>query len=294
MAALALILPACGDAPDPDALGQTREASHAACQPSQYVHAWSSGVYNVQIRPTSTHFCWLNRVSGPFDGDQGASAGVYVQGQSDGYWHLVTESTGAYGEARCVPRSCFSGDGVNDVVWVSSGFGALAVADPYSCDQDANNTWWGDAATVLQSWPGPGRTQGGGEWVNAALSTSPWTPSQVIANDCKHGDPYPWIQATANSLFVGTPSGGKLCHYTGVPFAVWGDSLLNLGVYTDQAFCFFTKIAGKYRGGGEGVAVYPVYQSSSGRYLWYAKSWSDTDTSVRGEGRCYYFHQWDL
>ena len=264
------------------------------CAQSQQVVAWASGVWDQSIRPTSTHFCWLSKVHGNFDGGNGTPAGVYVQAQGDGNWHLRAESSGAYGEARCAPYSCFSGDGVNDVIWVSGSFGALASASSSSCDNWQTNAWWGDAATVLQSWPGPGKTEGSGEYVQSNLSSSPWTSSKVVANDCQHGDPYPWIQATANSLFVGTPSGGKLAHYTGVPFSVTGNYTLNLGVYTDDAFCFFTTVRGKFRGGSESVAVYPVYQSSTGRYLWYAKSQSQQGSSVRATGRCYYYHQWDL
>ncbi|HMR06473.1 MAG TPA: hypothetical protein PKA88_11865 [Polyangiaceae bacterium] len=264
------------------------------CAQTLQVYAWANGVWDQPIRPTSTHFCWLSKASGDFDGDNGTPAGVYVQPQSDGYWHLRAESSGAIGEARCAPLSCFSGDGNNDVRWVSGGFGAIAISGLYNCDHQVTNAWWGDAATVLQSWPGPGRTEGTGEYVQSVLSSSPWTSSQVVANDCQHNDPYPWIQATAHSLFVGTPSGGKLAHYTGVPFSVYGNYTLNLNVYTDDAFCFFTTIKGRFRGGGEAVRVYPVLEQSSGRYIWYAQSKSQQGTSVSATGRCYYYHQWDL
>lgn len=256
---------------------------------ANYVHGNVWGEYNLTLRPTATHFCWLTKASGDYDGDNGASAGIYVLPQSGGYWHLVSESgSSSYGEAKCVPRSCFRGDGANDVVWVSGQFGALANSGASSCDYNETAAWWGDAATVLQSWPGPGRTEGGGEYVRSILSGSPWNSSAVAANDCQFNDPYPWIQATGTSLFVGTPSGGKACHYTGVPFLVSGTVTLDLGVPIDQAVCFFTKIRGKFRGGGEAVSLY--HQNSR----WYASSQSQQGSSVGAEGRCYYFHQWDL
>jgi hypothetical protein len=184
---------------------------------------------------------------------------------------------------------------VDDVNWISDGFAAIAnrFSNDNSCDNWATSTWWGDGATVLMGHPGPGRTEGGGEYSNVTLSSDPFASSKVTANDC-YRDNKP-IYADAVSLFVGTPSGGRAAHYTGIPFLVSGNSTLPLGVYTTDAFCFFTHITGKFRGGGESERLYTVKESSTGKYIWYAESTQGSaGSSNRSEGRCYYYHQWDL
>lgn len=277
-----------------EALASSQSASHAVCSHSLQNAYSVTGNSHAVMRSASTHFCWLTMASGNFDGNNGAFAGVKVSPHSDGFWRLTGENPSAKGEGRCSPLSCFRGDGIDDVVWVSSQFSALAWSTG-GCDTFDTNAWWGDAASLVQSWPGPGRTEGSGEIVAAIISSSAWSPSKIKATDCYFGDPYGVIRAIGNSLFVGTPSGGKLARYVGAPFSVQGNYTLNLGVYTDEAICFLTRISGKYRGYGEEVKLYPVLQSSTGRYLYYARAkQGGAGASVRGEGRCYYFHQWDL
>ncbi|HYO98139.1 MAG TPA: hypothetical protein VER33_26725 [Polyangiaceae bacterium] len=124
-----------------------------------------------------------------------------------------------------------------------------------------------------------------------ALSYSATTSSKVVAQDCQVDRKV--IQATGNSLFVGTPGGSRAAHYTGVPFGVGGNSTLDLGVYTDEAICFFTKISGKFRGSGESVRLYT--ESTPSGWVWHARSRQGSGgSSVRAEGRCFYYNQWDL
>ncbi len=289
---LSLLAFGCGDDKAAEPVQAVQEELGECTSFSQQYWAAQDGA-TVTLKSTSTHFCWLTFSQGDYDGGHGFSAGAYVLPYGDGKWHLETDATGSYGQARCTPYSCFSGDGVDDVVWISGGFGAIANSTG-SCDHYDTSTWWGDAVTVIQSHPGPGRTAGGGEKVDVFLSSNAFSPSTLRANDCQN-DSNHWIEGTANSLFVGTPSGGKLAHYTGSPFLVGGNATLNLGVYTDDAFCFFTHIMGQYRGGGESVRVYTVFESATGRYLWYARSrQGDDGNAIQATGRCYYYHQWDL
>jgi len=125
------------------------------------------------------------------------------------------------------------------------------------------------------------------------LSYDPFSSSHVAAQDCV-GDNLP-IVADAVSLFVGTPSGGKAAHYTGVPFSVSGNTTLNLGVDTADAFCFFTRIAGGFRGSGESVRLYTQFDASSQTNLWYAKTTRGSGgNQINAQGRCFFYHQVDL
>ena len=292
IALIALAIQGCGAAASEGDPGESEAALGECGAFSQSFYSISSPG-DVLLKPSSTHFCWLTKSSGNFDGGNGYT-GLFVQTEGDGSWHLVSSGPGGSGEARCTPLSCFSGDGVNDVVWMSNGRAAIASSSRTgTCDHYSNDMWWGDAASVLTAHPGSGRTAGGGEYADVTLSSSAFSPSTVNAGDCV-GDSKPII-ANAVSLFVGTPSGGKVPHYTGTPFATWGTFTLNLGVYTDDAFCFFTHITGGFRGGGESVRLFTQYEASSGRYLWYAQTTQGgAGNQVRGEGRCYYYHQWDL
>jgi hypothetical protein len=284
-----LVLQGCGASPSEDPAHLEQALSCSASARTVYT---VSNNDSTKLMPAATNFCWLTKSGGNFDGVAGYS-GIFVYPQSDGYYHLEGNGQGDVGEARCVPLSCFSGDGVNDVVWVSDQFGAIANAGNGSCDSWSTQAWWGDAATILEAHPGPGRTAGGGEAANVSLSSDPFSSSYVQANDCQE-DNKP-IYANGVSLFVGTPSGGKAAHYTGIPFSVSGNYTLNLGVHTDEAICFFTHISGKFRGGAEFERLYTSYESATGRYLWYAQSsYGSSGGHLNGQGRCYYYNQWDL
>jgi hypothetical protein len=255
------------------------------------------------MKPLNTHFCWLTKVAGSFDGNHGNAAGAFVQRQSDGNWHLETRATGSFGEGRCVALACFLGDGVNDVVMVNqTGFAAIANSQR-GCDVNSTATWWGDAVTVLQGFPGPGNTAGNAESASVALSTDPFAPSTVVAQDCQ-ADNLHWIQAAASSIFVGTPSGGKLAHYTGAPFTVSGNTTLNLGqtigntsptLPPDAVFCFFTHVQGKFRGAPESVELFlSPNPNDPGNELWTAKSTQGGGGSqISASGRCSPYVQFD-
>ena len=88
-----------------------------------------------------------------------------------------------------------------------------------------------DLSTACASFaahPGSGRTAGAGEFSGTTLSYDAFAPGNVIAQDCVADSVKP-IVADAVAVFVGTPSGGKVAHYTGIPFTLSGTYTLNLG-----------------------------------------------------------------
>jgi hypothetical protein len=262
------------------------QSSHAVCSNSNIGSWWAQFGGEVDMQPASTHFCWLTKVSGAFeDGLNGASITKTTYG-----WYRLWTTSDSLGEAHCVPLSCFRGDGINDVTWVSDSIYATAFG--YSgCPHQDTNAWWGDAATVLIRHAA-GNTEGGAEYSNIIQSGNAFAPSVVQANDCQTSDGV-GVQAIARSLFVGTPSGGKLAHFTGAPFWVQGNFTLNLNVFTDEAFCYLTRAHGKFRGGGESVRLFR--EASGSRFKWVAQATQGgAGSAIRGEGRCYWYHQWDL
>jgi hypothetical protein len=297
------VLVACGTsaANDPqqrEPAGRSQEAIATSCiTETQTYYSVTHGT-QAKMKPLSTHFCWLTMANGDFNGEQPDDwydTGQGVEVQSDGYWYVVNRDYNGNGttQARCVALSCFTGDGQDDVVWVStSNMSSIATANG-SCDSHTNYTaWWGDAATVLRFWPGPGNTNGSGENVQVVQSSNASTASGIHAADCYSDGIGRFISGRAVSLFVGTPSSGQLAQFTGSDFVVSGDYTLNLGVHTDEAICFFTRIFGKFRGAGESVRVYQVADGS--RYLWYAKSQQGgSGSGVKGQGKCFWFNQWD-
>jgi hypothetical protein len=109
-----------GDEPR-EATGRSQEAIASSCISATQSYTTADIVFNdIKLQSASSSFCWMTKFSGEFDGDQVDSLGNVGQGvepENDGYWHLVynQDHGDGYPEARCVPLSCFSGDGVDDV-----------------------------------------------------------------------------------------------------------------------------------------------------------------------------------
>ncbi len=293
----AAVLSGCAvDPGNEESVAQTREALPSSCITATQT-IYEAGLPK-KMKPLDTHFCWLTMASGNFDGEQPDSwydTGLGVEVQSDGYWWVVNRAYSGAGvaQARCVARSCFTGDGVNDEVWISThNISAIATANG-SCDTDTNYTaWWGDAATVLRWWPGPGGTNGSGENTQVVQSNNAFSASAIHAADCYHDGLGRFITGRAVSLFVGTPSSGQLALFTGSDFWVQGNYTLPLGIYSDEAVCFFTRIFGRFAGAGESVRIYQV--ASGNRYQWYAKSTQGgSGSGVKGQGKCFWYNQWN-
>lgn len=256
-----------------DPIGSVR-SELSGCPPYNLETVWAQNGGKVALRPYNTHFCWLTKVGGNFVGTKSDSGIVVEAHPNDGYWWLETHGASEYGEATCTPLSCFVGDGIDDVRWSSAGtnFGALATATSCCCDSQQMPTWWGDAATVLQSHPATGgwagRTEGGGEYSLVSQSWNAVAPSSVKASDCHfEGSCCKGIHATATSLFVGTPSSGKTAHFAG---AWWVNSNYTVAMANAaQTICYLTKISGQFRGGGESVRIWEGYDMQQGIYRWY-------------------------
>lgn len=296
LGALLPIVTACGAAPD-ESVDELTQANHQFC--GNYWWRAARDGQKVRLGSVDTDFCWLTMAAGRFDGTKGQS-GVDVIGRAnDRSWWLETHGAEEQGEAHCIPLNCFVGDGVNDTRFTSwnLNFSAFANRSTSSCDDDARPAWKGDAATVLQSWPhsgGPaGRTDGGGEaaWINQA--TSAFANSQIAANDCAWegglGNP---IFPSATSLFVGTPGGSNVPTFFNVGAGSQQGFQATLASAND-AICYFTKIMGEFRGGGEAAHLFRRTEGGIPRWILATRKGGASDF-VRAEARCFPFHQPNL
>jgi hypothetical protein len=249
---------------------------------------------------TDFDFCWLTRAAGRFDGTKGTSGVDVIGRKNDRSWWLETHGPEELGEAMCVPLNCFSANGIGDVVWTSweSNFSAFANRTTSSCHAHSRNAWRGDAATILQSWPhsggAAGNTEGGGEASFIVQATSASAFSQVAANDCAYegglGKP---IFASGTSLFVGTPGGSNVPNFMNVGAFTQQNFTVALA-RTDEAICYFTKITGKFRGGGESAHLFRA-NDAAGVERWHLRTTKGGASNfVRADARCFPFHQPNL
>ncbi len=296
--ALVLALVACG-AEGPAGSGSeptshARQPIGAECATSSFDIYMNDEKLAMRLKPASTHLCWLTRLRGFLGATSGSIGGTDVATLDDGYWYL-TNHQNQISEARCVPKSCFTGDGIDDVVWVSNhDISAKANCRSSPASKTTHTAWWGDAATILSSFPGPGKTNGSGENVQIIQSFDAFKSSGIQAAD-GYPDDYGssgFIFGEGVSLFVGTPNSGKLARFTGSQFSVSGNTTLNLGVYSDEAICYFTKVYGKWETWDDSVRLYQIAQS--GRNVWVARSSATNgDSGIKASGQCFYFNQWD-
>lgn len=256
---------------------------------------WAVGPYwnstpgtAVVLMPVSTHHCVLSRVGGLF---AGTGEDVHVE-QSGANWVLRVSSaqpgTGQHGEAYCYNKSAFLANGTarwssgTSFTWNGAGSG---------CAQRQLDLWWGDAASIVQGMIGNFR--GGGEWVSIYQSPYGFTPSSVTSQGCSG-----WVGGYAGSLFVGTPSSGVPAKFWGGEFHVSTEGLIVptregevAMAPTNEAMCYLTRVAGRFDGGGEYIAVYPK-RDASGIERWHlitragAKTGSNQIKPLYASARC--------
>jgi hypothetical protein len=294
-------LTACGSSlgePRADEEVASTESAATACSIAESDTVYKIGAGDVKLKPVSTHFCWLSKMSGNFDGSNGAiPGGAFVFPQNDGNWHLQSPNdiAATAAEARCVALSCFTADGVNDQVMTTATTNLSAIASCTSnvCDRRTQTAWGGNAATVLNTFLISTNTTGANEYADVATATDPISPSIITAQDCTN-DGVNFLQAGATSLFVGTPGQVSMAQFTG-EFSISGTATADLGVFASSAFCYFTHIGGKFRGSGEYVRLVQKPLGPNNSKLWYAESHQGSSgREINASGRCFFYNQWTL
>lgn len=229
---------------------------------------------------------------GSLTGDM-QSGEVVVDISTSNQWYIHTR--GDAGDAvpsavaNCVPLAGFIG---GTTKWLSGKF--RNTNESSSCPEFVirTDTWWGDAATFLNSIHGG--MFGGGEKVDITQSNDPFGPSWIAARTCQGT-----LSIYARSLFVGIPGSGKQAKFRGPtwPFVGSADQVGEYAVdrrlvsmaRTDEAFCDFTLIQGAFAGNGEYAEIIPI------RDAFNQEVWALRTGSLQGvlpaRARCYMFDQ---
>ncbi|MBV8869127.1 MAG: hypothetical protein JOY65_06895 [Acetobacteraceae bacterium] len=240
---------------------------------------WTQGQPPRLLMSENDGFCFLNRVTGEFRGS-GEKVLVYHE---NGNWYIggTSQQQDLGGNALCVRWNAVSST-LGATRMISEGFAIQGQHNqgtfdtilndlplvPHPSDADAVHSWtrkiwWGDAVSYLAGMSG--QFDGGGESISVFQSTDPRGPSVLAAHsEAKDG----FMRASGISVFFGQPHSGQLARFWGPnggnrPIQAAGEYGVNsaagpadvaMAPY-DQAFCFFTRISGKFRGGGEFVSI---------------------------------------
>ena len=234
-----------------------------------YPYNWySTNGYDqkAEDNPVSDYVCYLAWfMSGNWQGtgEDGATQGVSVQIENDGYWHVITQETNDEAVAYCIPSNCFEGENSNYIVeWDNQEYpnyfwNESSLSDTCGnggCDyEDNNNGYPGipgtqSSLTFLQGWPGgQGATNGNGE--NAGVNYVAGGPNTLYSQTCVNNEEcWGLVQATFGSIFVGTA-------YTTTPVYPYatgwttGTYSVDMGTNLSDGICWITKVEGAWRAG---------------------------------------------
>jgi hypothetical protein len=247
-----------------------------------------------------THLCVLSRYYG-----LGLGGGQVYIGK-DNLWHLKLLAKDAQIFARCFKTSVFTYPWGNEH-WISDNFEVTADAPSGYCLKKEVDTWWSDAATILQGYKGLGVYQ----QESVAIVQEPvqkFVSSKAVANDCDFGS----VTAYANSFFVGAPHSGQLARFFGPlgkgsaaqagEYSVKANYRLTGGAPAtvnmapvDEAICYFTAIEGAFGAGEQDVSSEVAILSTEivgGKPAWQLKAYSNQrgnsgSNYVSAKARCF-------
>jgi|GEM_PF-1810630 len=270
--------------------------------------SWSQGQGARDLGPVTSRLCYLTRVSGHFEG-----GGEYVRVyQENGHWWLGGHSkqSGVGGKAVCVDRKLFSSGTQHDTA-VSHDFHMAfhsASASLTGCDHETTGlkssqslvpAWNGNAATILNGMSG--KFVGGAEYATVVQSPDPTRPSKLDVGTMQCSVT---MQDWAVSFRIGDAGSSDLPQFIGPR----GEGAINdAGEYAvhstgtsqvpmapvGEALCYFTRIAGKFRGGGEYVEIYAA-QVGQNKKTWWLRAHNGSagaPDGVYARARCLKFHQ---
>jgi hypothetical protein len=209
-------------------------------------------------------------------------------------------------DARCFNTSAFTYP-YGNAHWISNNFERKADAPNFGgCQQKEIDTWWSDAATILQGHKGVGF----GQQDSVAIEQEPvqkFVSSKALANAC-HSALLGSVTVYANSFFVGAPHSGQLARF----FGPSGKGSANqAGDYhievnesvlksfsglaasvdmapVDEAVCYFTAISGVFGTDLDQISIEPK-ATVGGKPAWRLVAWSDQpgDNFLSARARCF-------
>ncbi len=251
-------------------------------------YSWNSSLPTRQMEPVSTHVCALAGISGKFRGT-GEAARVFNDGKN---WFIGGSSlqNGVWVEAHCFVRAAFSSpNGFTQISSVLSATGAGWVSESgrHFCVRGERKMLSGDAFTFIESLTGD--MQGFGESVEILTSPSVNTRSYLVATSCvndltgtavtfRAGD------SSHNAVFLNTK--GTRLEASDLPdFVASGNMTVEMAPAA-KSLCAFTKISGKFSGGGEAVRIF-LGTGADGKQHWMLSSKAGAGTSALAQARCF-------
>jgi hypothetical protein len=230
---------------------------------------------DVVMRPVATHQCFLTEATGNLDEDAGLALHRSVADMHDrwkqkflttvstedgddwklGGWSDNSESRTA-GEAVCVPLSDFILDD-GGVTWISEMFStSVSAGDGFSCKNHSGiNAWRGDAATFISGFRGDFGNFGDKIWVELGTPSTP-SSAHVSSEDCSIN----WFEVDAYSFFAGVPSTENYPNYSTFSHRSRPhQTAVTPLIRTRDGVCYFTSIAGNFRGNGERIRILPTW-----------------------------------
>ena len=266
-----------------------------------------SGKPNQKVQLADNRYvCVLTRVQGEF---AGGGELVLVMKDKNG-WYLQVNSqseSGVTGGAYCFRKEHFM-PAPEEAIVAAASLGqspfvrqaSEVLNKNWDNDNDCTtgNTilWLGDAAAILSGMAG--KFVGGGEIASVVQSFDPKKVSYIHAHSCQEAN----IGAYGYSFFVGKPHTGSLPKFqnfgpalgTEARVATQGDQSKSLPLIgTDMGMCYFTKISGEFRGGGEIAEIVAGPDPSSGQEMWWLRARSKSESGIEARARCMLFIQHD-
>src|SRR5262245_53923796 len=239
-------------------------------------HTWVGGgdtFRTMPLEPKSTDVCVLTRVSGKFVG--GGESVRVIEGVED-RWFLEVAShqdEAVSGTAYCFKKSRFTA------------MGPERLTSPLFEAREGHGvrTWNGDAATFLAGVSG--HLRGGGEHARIVQSQDGSTPSELGV-----GSASGYLKAWALSFFAGTAGSGLPAKFSGGEFKLDHVNIVSPRQVDmapiDSAMCYFTRLQGKFDGGGEWAEIVPAIDSKGVR-RWRLRAQARGESEVFAAARCY-------
>jgi hypothetical protein len=229
-------------------------------------YTWSQGDPPVTMLHQSQGMCFLNTVSGHFEG-----TGEAVQIDNiNGYWTLEgrSQQAGVYAVSICVPWSQLSSNGGWQAGW---GYWVDATLPLYP--KVHRYLWADDSFCFLGGVSGSLYGFANGATVQMDPNTHTW---RVDAETPLGG------QMSSQGICANFTQAGP-ARWAGGQIWTQGTSARNLGPTSDRV-CALTTVRGRFRGAGESVTV---FQTAGSWWL----SGTSQQTGVYAEANCLYLHQ---
>jgi len=251
-------------------------------------YPWDQRLHRRRLASLAGNVCVLTRLTGKFEG-----MGEGIRVTDDGTnWYLegFSKQRDLAAEAYCFPRDKFRGNDAN--TRISSEYERWTIGAPRACGWTVQSEMYASDAFAFLSGV-QGALHGGAEVASVFQGLSTSELSTVESRSCADGG----LSAFARNFRVGTRS-ERLARFedgsrTGDAnrideFQAGDDAPSNVVemAKTSAAMCAFTRIQGKFAGGGEWVQIRPEIVNGEERWVLRASRAAGSNY-VHARARCF-------